>query len=182
MLAVALCVVLPLGINGCATQSTTTGIVMNAPRHSLPVGMPRRVAVIFSGQAPIDMQSADQFSSALIGLGFDVVERNHIDQLLKEQELSTGGRLSAETAARLGRLIGAEGIFVGTVTGESSLTWLDTHLSVNLVNTETGKIVWGADVHDPRTFGVSMDVKTSIVYTTRHAIKLLKRDLEAIKK
>jgi hypothetical protein len=147
----------------------------------LPQGVPKRVGVFFSGQAPIDMQSSDQFSSELLGLGFDVVERSHLDKILAEQALSASGRISKETAIQIGKLAGVEGIFVGTVTGEHSAHWTDTHLVVNLVNTEDGRIVWGADIHDPRTFSVSIDVTTSIIHTTREAIKLLQQDVDELR-
>jgi hypothetical protein len=53
----------------------------------------------------------------------------------------------------------------------------DTHLNIRFVNVETGKVLWAAEAHDPRTFTWSTNTKTSIVHTVRKAIKLLKKDL-----
>lgn len=47
---------------------------------------------------------------------FSVIERTAIDRIVKEQSLQLTGLVSAETAASVGKLLGAEGIILGTVT------------------------------------------------------------------
>lgn len=50
------------------------------------------------------------------GGNFILVERNAIDAVLKEQNLSNSDRADPATAARIGRLLGVEAIILGSVT------------------------------------------------------------------
>jgi curli biogenesis system outer membrane secretion channel CsgG len=47
---------------------------------------------------------------------FSVIEREALDQVLKEQNLSLSGRADPETAVRIGKLLNVDAIVVGTVT------------------------------------------------------------------
>jgi len=44
---------LVLILGGCATPSTSTGILTETLHVALPPGVPKRVGVIFSGQTPV---------------------------------------------------------------------------------------------------------------------------------
>lgn len=84
--------------------------------------------------------------------------------------------IDEEKTKRLSSL-GIEGIFAGSVTGESSPLWVDTHLNITFTDLKQRKILWSVSAHDPRTFGWSMDIKSSIVFTVRQALKLFEKDL-----
>lgn len=66
-----------------------------------------------------------------------VVERDRLQQILNEQDLGTSGRVDEQTAARIGKLVGAryliKGVFVDF--------YGDFRLDLHLVNGETGEIV-----------------------------------------
>jgi curli biogenesis system outer membrane secretion channel CsgG len=47
---------------------------------------------------------------------FSIIEREALDQVLKEQNLSLSGRADPETAVRIGKLLNVDAIVVGTVT------------------------------------------------------------------
>lgn len=47
---------------------------------------------------------------------FQMVERNKLDAILDEQDLGASGRVSPSTAARVGKMVGAQYIVTGTVT------------------------------------------------------------------
>jgi len=47
---------------------------------------------------------------------FRVVERQRIQEALAEQDLGKSGRIAPETAARIGRLLGAQALLMGSVT------------------------------------------------------------------
>jgi len=81
-----------------------------------------KIAVL-SFEAPEDNKGgilvSDIFSSLLQQQGFDVVERNHIDQILREQQLIGTGRTvlsDLEIASKLGKLIAADYMVFGAVT------------------------------------------------------------------
>ncbi len=47
---------------------------------------------------------------------FDLVERGRIEELWREQDLDTLSRFDEATAVRIGKMLGAEGVILGTVT------------------------------------------------------------------
>ena len=66
-----------------------------------------------------------------------VVEREEIQKLLDEQNLGAQGRVDAGTASKIGKLVGARYMVMGTFVD----FYGDFRVDVRLVNTETGEIV-----------------------------------------
>ena len=169
---------------GCAMPapltSTSTGIMTDLPKRTLPDGVPIRVGVIlFKGDRAIRLQATDSFQSGLVPLGFQVVERSQIEAVLNELGFQQTDLVDPHTREHLGQVLGIGGVFLGSITGESRPNWIDTHLSVRLVSVKTGQILWAVEAHDPRILTFSVDVKTSAVHTVREALRLLQRDLRA---
>ena len=163
---------------GCATTSTSTGIITQSHQRPLPPGVPSRVGVIpFQGHSVIGLQATDQFLSGLVPLGFQVVERSQIEAVLDELSFQQTDLVDPNTRKHLGEVLGIEGVFLGSITGESRSNWIDTHLNVRLVKITTGQVVWAAEAHDPRSVTWSMDLRTSAIHTVKEAIRLLQRDL-----
>lgn len=66
---------------------------------------------------PIGNGMAEQLTTALVQTGaFIVLERQAIQDILKEQELGASGRIKGETAAKIGEVEGAEFLVYGAVT------------------------------------------------------------------
>ncbi len=169
-------------VAGCATTQTSSGFSTDRNVQDLPEGIPKRVGVaLFTGEIPINVQATDQFTGGLPSLGFDVVEREHFDEIIREISLHQAGLISEKTRKRLGEQLGLEAIFVGSVTGESSIWWVDSHLNLRLIDIGTGKAIWSVTAKDPRLLSWSMDVRTSVVHTTNQALKMLKKDLDKLR-
>jgi TolB-like protein len=66
-----------------------------------------------------------------------VVERETIQKLLEEQNLASSGRVDAQTAARVGKLVGARYVVLGNFID----FYGDFRLDVRLVSVETSEIV-----------------------------------------
>jgi TolB-like protein len=66
-----------------------------------------------------------------------VVERQEIQRMLDEQNLGAQGRVDPQTAAKVGKLVGARYTVLGTFID----FYGDFRVDVRLVNTETGEIV-----------------------------------------
>ncbi len=94
--------------------------------------------------------------------GYTVIERSKIDSILQEQNFGASGRVSSDTAAEIGRLLGVETVIFGSVTQmdleqknqgggafgigvSSDKTRAFVQLSVRMVNTTTGEILTVAD-------------------------------------
>jgi len=81
----------------------------------------RRVAVL-----PFENLTPEAAAAAVVGeefglqLGktgrFDLVERNRIEELWQEQDLDTLFRFDPQSAARIGRMLGAQAVVLGSVT------------------------------------------------------------------
>ena len=66
-----------------------------------------------------------------------VVEREEIQRLLDEQNLGAQGRVDAATAAKIGKLVGARYMVMGTFVD----FYGDFRVDVRLINTETSEVV-----------------------------------------
>ena len=64
---------------------------------------------------------SDYVYDALVNSGaFDVVERDRLEEIMKEQVLGHSGPVDDRTAAEFGRLVGAKYIVCGSITGLAS--------------------------------------------------------------
>lgn len=83
----------------------------------------------------------DEFNLQLGKLNrFELVERLRIEELYKEQDLAPN-RIDQATAVKIGRMLGAHGVILGSVFDYNRGK---IGISVKLVNVETGKQIWQA--------------------------------------
>jgi TolB-like protein len=86
--------------------------------------------------ASLSTELADQLSAELGRLsGVRVVDRARVQQLLQQQQLGTRTRFDVETAARLGKSLGARWIVVGSYAVDMRGRM---RLDARAVNTDTG--------------------------------------------
>ena len=103
-------------------------------------------------------QDAEDFEALTLGLqqlmltelsmnsNLRLVDRAHLKQIMEEQDLNVSGRVDANTAARLGRLVGARYMVMGSFTD----LWGDMTMTANIVDTETGEIIKAEKANDKR--------------------------------
>ena len=75
--------------------------------------------------------------------GFDMLERPDIDKVLTEQEFSHSAIVDPGSAAKLGKILGAQYIVLGTVTGLSvnpDSHETIAHLTLRMIEVETARI------------------------------------------
>src|SRR5438105_15581401 len=96
-----------LGLAGCATPQ----IAVNSHADFSRI---HRVAVATFGGPSGDV-AADLLTQDLLRHGADVVERQRLEMLLKEQNLAAQNILEPDTVKKVGRILGVDAIFVGTV-------------------------------------------------------------------
>jgi curli biogenesis system outer membrane secretion channel CsgG len=107
---------------------------LDAQDASAPASTPparRRVAVLdfdygtvhssvtglYGADMDIGKGVATMLVSELVRNGtYTVIERSQVERILNEQNLGQEGRADASTAARLGRLLGADAIIIGSIT------------------------------------------------------------------
>lgn len=103
--------------------------------------------------------AADELATQLVRSGrFTVIERREIDSVLAEQDFGASGRVSASTAADIGKVIGAQLMVTGSITQFSvetkrvgiggiggSYTEAESIVDVRVVNTVTSEIMVAAE-------------------------------------
>jgi len=158
LLAAVLCAGLLAG-SGCFSAATIAA--MRGPSHYakspsfdarpvwrtavLPPARP--VAVADAGEALYDYAGM-----VLMRTGrFTVVDRAQVDNLLKEQEFSYSGLVDPSTAARLGKLLGAEAVMTVNITSvkhdpfwDDSPAHRDAELHLKIIAVETGEVLYSA--------------------------------------
>lgn len=88
--------------------------------------------------APLSKGMAEMLITTLAqNPGVRVVERDRLQQLLEEQNLSTSGRVDQETAVRVGRTLGAHHLLLGAFVIDPRQ---NMRIDVRAVNTETSQV------------------------------------------
>ncbi len=107
----------------------------------------------------------DVFVTELVKSGkFRVIDRERLDALMREKNLSLSGDISADTAVRAGRLLGVEYFLTGAVT-EYGRTDTGGHgfgvglkkkkfvaaANARIIDSETGEILWADEARDNKS-------------------------------
>jgi curli biogenesis system outer membrane secretion channel CsgG len=130
----------------------------------------KRVAVMpFNG--PKGDLAADMLTQSLIAHGVDVVERQRFNDIMKEQSLSASASFDPSTVKQLGKLLGVDAIFVGTVAESTPQTSYLVSESDNPVVT-TVKQVAGSSVHSE---GSVLGMPNSQILSTTANVSLVSR-------
>lgn len=96
--------------------------------------------------APLSKGIADLMTGELMAnSGIRLVERDQLNAALKEQDLSAGGRVDAATAVKVGKLLGAQHVVVGTFVTDRSNNMV---LTSRVFNTETSEIEFATSDKD----------------------------------
>ena len=105
-------------VSGCATKIKVN---MLQPAQYHEASLTKAVAVLpFQGHG--GKAFAAELEGVLAGIGIDdkryftLVDRSAIDKTISEMQLSQSGLVDQKTAVKLGKLIGAQGIYTGIVT------------------------------------------------------------------
>lgn len=103
-------------------------------------------------------QDAENFEALEVGLqqmlttefaqnpGLRVVDRAQIAEIIREQDLGTSGRVDPNTAAQIGRIVGARYVILGGFID----FYGDFRLDIRIVNVETSEIVRTEKVRQSR--------------------------------
>ncbi len=90
----------------------------------------------------VDLLRAKLISNLVSINTFQVISRERLDALLEEQKLSLSGVIDSQSAEEIGNLIGIDGFIDGYASFNENLLSLTLHL----IETKTGKIVWSKTI------------------------------------
>ena len=130
----------------------------------------KRVAVL-SFNGPRGDLAADLMTQSLLAQGADVIERQHLDSVMREQSLSTSGSFDPATARQLGKLLGVDALFVGTVAESTPQSSYIVNQSENPRNTTITQVSGGTVYSE----GTVMGMPNSQLLSTTANVSLLSR-------
>jgi len=155
--------------------SLTAALVLSAPDSGPAAAQKTRVAVLaFENNTTLaifgdrlGLAASDEVTTQLVKTGeFSVIERRAIDAILAEQNLGASGLVDAATAARVGRLLGAQAVIIGSITkfsmdrksggiGPLSASYTDAEsaMDVRVIDATTGEIKVVAEGNGKKRFG-----------------------------
>lgn len=110
---------------------------------------------------------SDELTTQLVQSGeFTVVERDRLEALMAEQNLGQSGAVDPGTAAKVGQLLGVQGIVTGSITQfsveekgggigpvQASFAEAETKIDIRVVDTSTGEILLAAEGGGKKRFG-----------------------------
>ncbi len=88
---------------------------------------------------------ADKAAGILLKAGYDIVDRQQLEKVIREQKLAAGGAVRPQEMARLGKLAGLKAVLMGTAYGGQVCAY-----HAKLVDVETGELYWSAYGEDCR--------------------------------
>lgn len=111
--------------------------------------------------------ASDELTTQLVQSGqFTVIERDRLKALMAEQKLGQSGAVDASTAAKIGQLLGVQGIVTGSITqfsidrksggiGPVQATYAEAEskIDIRVVDTSTGEILLAAEGGGNKRFG-----------------------------
>jgi curli biogenesis system outer membrane secretion channel CsgG len=123
---------------------------------------------------------ADMMTTSMVEKGYRVIERQRLNEILKEQDMGKEGRIEPSTAAKMGKVLGCDYIVLGTVTqfgikktggGVSGVlgrvtgvsanqTQAEATIDIRVVNSTTGEIMCvgkGGGKETSTSFAFSID-------------------------
>jgi len=99
----------------------------------------------------VDLNLSDILTTELSRLNkFDLIERNKMEKIIKEQNLQMSGMIDENTAVQIGKLAGAKYIVIGSITSASDtkidkfayyLVKVEVGIDLRIIDTETGRII-----------------------------------------
>jgi curli biogenesis system outer membrane secretion channel CsgG len=79
---------------------------------------------------------------------FKIIEREQLDKILAEQRLQAAGLIDNASAVELGKMLGADGIMIGTITEYGRTIYPKARLTINVrvVDVKTGSVKWATEI------------------------------------
>lgn len=80
---------------------------------------------------------ANEFEYIMVTRGFTIIDRSQLDTIRHEQNLQMSGEVDDDTAVSIGKIVGANIIITGNVTGSGTIK----RLRLRALNTETAQVM-----------------------------------------
>jgi hypothetical protein len=121
---------------------------------------------------------ADGFTTGLLSLGFEVIERSQLSSVFSELKLDETGAVNSDAIKRIGKLSQADAVLLGSIErtryqapdaasygADGGSGWLTRAVSVRLVDVESGKVLLSSTFTNgdgPQAYVPSSDIPSTI--------------------
>lgn len=145
------------GLAGCASSSDDAYFRKTETEANVylsPAAKKANKVAVLPFKAPtelIGVSVADLWVTEVLRSGrYELVERSQLNQVLNEAELALSG-LSAQRAAEMGQMMGADAVIVGTVDEYATVahrgkTYPVVGITARLIDCASGKVLWSVDL------------------------------------
>lgn len=150
---------------GCASADvTTSGSFSPAQYSNIAVGEFSVGRAPYGQRKEVKQAVANTFQRQLPMMGYQVVERNRMEQVLNEQGLQWSEATSDEGRAEIGELLNVDALLVGNVPRYERVGEDDYEVVVfaKLVDVSTGKVMWTGSAKTGKGFGSLSDVTEAV--------------------
>lgn len=182
--------IVALFLGSCGEAWKATARISMTPYHKkqLTESMqkPMQVAVMpfaYDPSTKIAEQVTEIFISEMSGVYFySLVERQRIEEILKEHALAMSGIIDEKTAVKIGKMLGARSVLLGRITEyRDDPGWTGRAFfgfSVRLVEVETGIVLWSGN-HSLNSGPLSVPdtLNELVIFTIRELIDKLNKGL-----
>jgi len=98
-----------------------------------------RIAIVYVTSSDINTTEyiTNELEYIMVSEGFTIIDRSQLDQIRYEQSLQISGEIDDDTAVSIGKIVGANIIITGSVTGSDTTK----RLRLRALNTETAKVM-----------------------------------------
>jgi len=98
-----------------------------------------RIAIVYVTSSDMDSTEyiANELEYIMVNRGFTVIDRSHLDKIRQEQKFHLSGEVDDNTAVSIGKIVGANIIITGSITGTGSTS----RLRIRALNTETAQVM-----------------------------------------
>jgi curli biogenesis system outer membrane secretion channel CsgG len=148
--------------------------------------MGTRVAVLYFENNTTDRKDLEPLAKGLAHMvsceatgyeGYDIVERNELAKVLQELELSNSKNFNPGSAARIGKLLGAEQLVLGSF----MVLFNKFRIDAKMVDVATGRILHSASAKgDPENFDVLAEELAAKLLSKEQASTTPNKDREAL--
>ena len=128
---------------GAANNNVKTGIegsLARAAEQIMSSIQPNsRIAIVYVMSPDIDATEyiANELEYIMVNRGFIIVDRSQLDSIRQEQNFQLSGEVDDDTAVSIGKIVGANIIITGNVTGLDATR----RLRLRALNTETAQVM-----------------------------------------
>lgn len=84
---------------------------------------------------------------------FRIMERAQLEKILAEQKLQLSGLVDSASAVEIGKVLGVDGIMIGSITeyGRTIYPKVRLTLNVRVIEVKTGEIKWASEIRGRKT-------------------------------